>query len=166
MKKELENIIKETYNNYLNEEYSNGIWYHGSNVKIKNFTQTEPVNRRGNVEGFYFTNNIDNARSYGDEITYVKLNVNNPFILGKSNVNDEMIKQYAIELHKEDPHLPIDGDWIMDKCEYFKDKKRMPYTGLDGYAQQTVFRTGGYDSFLDGHEIAVFDKKNINVLDM
>ncbi len=51
---------------YLNEqvENSDNTWYHGGQTKIKNFIKTQPINRRGNTEGFYFTKNIDYARSH------------------------------------------------------------------------------------------------------
>jgi hypothetical protein len=151
--------------NDLNEQQMfDNIWYHGGKVKINSFLKMPPINRRGNVEGFYFTKFLDVAKGHGDEITNVKLKIKNPFILGKSNVSKSMINTYAIELHKENDHLPLDGSWIKEKCQYFVDKKYMPYTGLDGFAQQLIYKSGGFDSVLDGHEICVFNNDDIIIL--
>jgi hypothetical protein len=162
---ELRKFIKTTIREYLNEQVENSdTWYHGGQTKIKNFIKTPPINRHGNTEGFYFTKSVDYAKSHGNEITVVNLKVKNPFIIGKTNVSENMINAYAIELHKENDHLPLDGSWIKEKCQYFQDKKYMPYTGLDGLAQQKVYMTGGFDSVIDGHEICVFDANDIIVL--
>jgi hypothetical protein len=164
---ELRKFIATTIREYLNEqqEESNNIWYHGGQIKIKNFIKTSPINRRGNTEGFYFTKNIDYAKAHGNEITTVTLKVKNPFIIGKTNVSENMIHTYAIELHKENSHLSLDGSWIKEKCQYFQDKKYMPYTGLDGLAQQEIYKSGNFDSVVDGHEICVFDSNDIVILD-
>jgi hypothetical protein len=167
----LRNFIKKTTRKYLNEQDvlmlidRDDIWYHGGDSKITTFLKMPPINRRGNTEGFYFTKNIDYARNHGNEITKVKLKIKKPFILGKTNVSKDMINTYAIELHKENDHLPLEGSWIKEKCQYFQDKKYMPYTGLDGLAQQEVYKSGGFDSVIDGHEICVFDSNNIIILD-
>ena len=158
----LRKFIANTLREYLNESYDD-IWYHGSEKKIERFVKMSPINRRGNTEGFYFTRNIDYAKSYGDEITVVKLKINNPFVIGESNVSKNMIRTYAIELHKENDHLPLEGSWIKEKCEYFKDKKYMPYTGLNGLSQQIIYKSGGFDSVIDGDEICVFDSNDIIV---
>ena len=162
----LKKIAEDILGGYLNEtkQVSDGIWYHGGQTKIKNFIKTQPINRRGNTEGFYFTKNIDYARSHGNEITVVNLKVKNSFIIGKTNVSENMIHTYAIELHKENDHLPLEGSWIKGKCEYFKDKKYMPYTGLNGLSQQIIYKSGGFDSVIDGHEICVFDSNDIIVV--
>lgn len=150
----------------MNQQVENygDTWYHGGQTKIKTFTKTPPINRSGNTEGFYFTKNINYARNHGNEITVVNLKVKNSFTIGKTNVSENMIHTYAIELHKEDDHLPLEGSWIKEKCKSFKDKKYMPYTGLSGLSQQLVYKSGGFDSVIDGHEICVFDSNNITVL--
>lgn len=161
----LREFIFTTMRKYLNEQFDhNTLYYHGSHSKIEKFQKMPPINLRGNVDGFYFTNNLNVAKAYGKEVTSVKLKVKNPFINGKSEVSEEMINQYKKELHNENPYLPLDGDWIESKCQYFKNYKQMSYTGLDGYAQQVIFKVGGYDSFIDGHEIAVFNSDDIIIL--
>jgi hypothetical protein len=159
-------IIKNVITEYIVENYniSGLLWYHGGQEKITKFKNIPPINRRGNTTGFYFTSNKEIASGYGDIITTVKLLSQNPFILGKTNVSDKMLELYRKELNKEDPHLPIDGDWITTKSDYFKEKKQMPYTGLDGDAQQRIYKAGGFDSVIDGHEICVFDNDDIVVV--
>lgn len=154
----LKSISEETNN------VSNKIWYHGTNSKFNKFIEMPPNNRVGNVSGFYFTDNFNIAKTYGTEVLSVKLNVVNPFILGKSIVTSKMIEQYNIELHNENPQLPLNGDWIVNKSNYFANKRTMPYTGLNGDSQQKIFRTGGYDSVIDGHEICVFDVNDIQII--
>lgn len=161
----LRKFIKESLFQYLKEqELFNNIWYHGGEKKITKFASTPSVNRRGNVEGFYFTSNIDIAKNYGDEITSVKLKVKKPFFLGKTDVSETMVKTYAQKLREDNDHLPIDSPWIKDKCQNFKERSYMPYTGLDGLSQQIVFKSGGFDCVVDGHEICVFDNDDIIIL--
>lgn len=156
--------IEITIREFLNENYSNDVWYHGGESKISKFKKTPPVNRNGNVEGYYFTKFLEVAMRYGEEITKVKLKIKKPFILSKSLVTDNMIEVYRNVLHDENPDLPKYGDWIEGKCQYFKNNSIMPYTGLNGYLQQKVFKAGLFDSVIDGHEIAVFNSEDIIVL--
>ena len=166
LKDTIKSLKMESKSTYLNEEIgvNSNLWYHGGDSEISKFETVPPINRRGNVDGFYFTHFLDNAKNYGDLITVVKLKVNKPFILGKTVVSDEMVTAYEAELHNENKHLPIGGDWIKTKSEYFKEKSQMPYTGMSGDAQQRVYKVGGFDSVIDGHEIAVFDSNNIIIL--
>jgi tRNA nucleotidyltransferase/poly(A) polymerase len=170
---ELGNLLKNTetqnflntLNEYLDRDSTNNSrWFHGGNEKITNFKPHKPINRNGNVEGFYFTTYINVAKGHGKEITEVKLNISNPFILGVSYVNQKMIDTYKRLLHQENQHLPINGDWIVSKANQFKDKSQMPYTGMDSKLQQMVYIDGGYDSVIDGHEIAIFSNKNITIV--
>jgi hypothetical protein len=169
MSKDIREMIDrvKNVNNTINEQQGgmDNIWYHGGKTKITDFIKMPPINRRGNTEGFYFAKNINYARNHGSEITVVNLKVKNSFIIGKTDVSEDMINTYAIELHKENDHLPLDGGWIKDKCEYFRDKKYMPFTGLDGLAQQRVYQSGNFDSVIDGHEICVFDSNDIIIID-
>jgi hypothetical protein len=157
--------LKTTIKDFLSESEHNDLWYHGGNSHIESFELKPTINRRGNVEGFYFTKLLDKAKSYGDIITIAKLNIKNPYILGKDKPSYEMIEEYKKELHKEDPHLPIDGNWILDKAWDFMDKGIMLFTGMSGKAQQNVYKAGGFDSVLDGNEIAVFNPSDIVIYD-
>ena len=139
--------------------------YHGGDVKITDFNDSVPAkNRRGNVAGHYFHPDEQHALSYGKEITKAKVNLKNPFTLGKSEVNQAMLDAYRDELAKENDHLPKDGDWISGKVNDFKREKNMPYTGMSGEAQQRVFKAGGYDGVKDGADIVAFDKSQIQVV--
>lgn len=158
--------IKEIVLEYLMEQYNtqNDLYYHGSKSHIYNFTKSDPINRIGNVEGFYFTKNINIAKTYGDKITVVKLKILKPFILGKTPVSDKMISIFSNELYTQNPQIELDSDWVNDKSQYFKEKKRIPFTNMDGNSQQKIFKSEGYDSVIDGHEICVFDSYNIVVM--
>lgn len=158
---ELKYLVREI----IREEISDiKLWYHGGDDKIDKFENKPPKNRRDNVSGFYFTKYKEKAKSFGKEVTTVELKIKKPFILGKSLVTDKMIEIYRKELHKENDYLDMYGSWIQEKCNYFKDKSQMSYTGLNGDAQQKVFKSGEYDSVIDGDEICVFNSDDIIIL--
>jgi hypothetical protein len=94
---------------YIRED-NNLILYHGSNNKFEKFNKKFLGSSMGkapsNMRGFYFTNNIKLAKSFGKYIYKVKVKINNPYIFnanGKgysqlkhtiNNIVDEIDNQY------------------------------------------------------------------------
>jgi len=141
------------------------IYYHGGDSEITKFSyDVEKKNRIGNVAAFYFTDIKHVALGYGKVLTQVKLDIKNTFIFGVTEPNIEMARQYKKELISENPHIDKYSEWFDDKVQKMFQYKKLPYTGMDGMAEQRVYKAGGFDSVKDGHEIAVFDSDNIKII--
>jgi hypothetical protein len=141
------------------------VYYHGGDSEITNFSyDVEKKNRTNNVAGFYFTDRKDKALAHGNVLTQANLNIKNPFILGVSEPNIEMAMQFKKELVLDNPHIDKYDDWFDEKIQSMFQYGRLPFTGMDGMAEQRVYKAGGFDSVKDGDEIAVFDSKNINII--
>lgn len=141
------------------------VYYHGGDSEITNFSyDVEKKNRIGNVAGFYFTDIKHVALGYGKVLTQVKLNIKKTFIFGVTEPTIEMAMQFRKELISENPHIDKYSEWFDDKVQKMFQYKKLPYTDMDGMAEQRVYKAGGFDSIKDGHEIAVFDAKNINII--
>ena len=104
---ELRKFIATTIKEYLNENYSNDIWYHGSNNKFNMF---DLVNNKTYMEidlpVWFFTKDLDYAKTYGKYIYKVKLNIHNttsrPFSMetiydmeGSNKKIAEIVKKYS-----------------------------------------------------------------------
>lgn len=74
------------------------IVYHGSNNKFETFNDKHKGSRMGNspsnMGGFFFTDNIEVAKSFGKYVYTVKLILNNPLII------DAKKKDYSKFKHK------------------------------------------------------------------
>jgi hypothetical protein len=141
------------------------IYYHGGDSEITKFSyDVEKKNRIGNVAGFYFTDIKHVALGYGKVLTQVKLHIKKPFIFGVTEPNIEMAMQFRKELISENPHIDKYSEWFDDKVQKMFQYKKLPYTDMNGMAEQRVYKAGGFDSIKDGHEIAVFDSNNIEII--
>jgi len=141
------------------------IYYHGGDSEITKFSyDVEKKNRIGNVAGFYFTDIKHVALGYGKVLTQVKLHIKKPFIFGVTEPNIEMGMQFRKELISENPHIDKYSEWFDDKVQKMFQYKKLPYTDMNGMAEQRVYKAGGFDSIKDGHEIAVFDSNNIEII--
>jgi len=166
----LKNInIEIISSNIVNENKMIGgednIYYHGGDSEITKFSyDVEKKNRIGNVAGFYFTDIKHVALGYGKVLTQVKLHIKKPFIFGDTEPTIEMGIQYKKELISENPHIDKYSEWFDDKVQKMFQYKKLPYTDMNGMAEQRVYKAGGFDSIKDGHEIAVFDSNNIEII--
>ena len=141
------------------------VYYHGGDSEITKFSyDVEKKNRIGNVAGFYFTDIKHVALGYGKVLTQVKLNIKKTFIFGVTEPTIEMAMQFKKELISENPHIDKYSEWFDDKVQKMFQYKKLPYTDMNGMAEQRVYKAGGFDSIKDGHEIAVFDAKNIEII--
>jgi len=152
-------------NKLTHEDITNKIYYHGGDSEITKFSyDVEKKNIIGNVSGFYFTDIKHVALGYGKVLTKVKLKVKNTFIFGITEPNTNMAVQYRKELINENPHIDKYNDWFDDKVQKLFQYKKLPFTGMDGMAEQRVYKAGGFDSVKDGHELCVFDSDNIEII--
>jgi len=76
--------------------------HHGTESKFDNFS-VKKIGSRKNIEtkqyGFFFSDNIETARSYGKEVKEVFLDIKNPKIIdAKGNTYDEMISVIKEEI--------------------------------------------------------------------
>lgn len=141
------------------------IYYHGGDLEITEFNyNVDKKNRTNNVAGFYFTDRKEKAQSYGVKLTQVYLKTKNPFILGVSKFDVRMGMQFKKELIIENPHMDKYDDWFDEKVQSIFQYNRLPFTGMDGMAEQRVYQAGGFDSIKDGDEIAVFNSKDIKII--
>jgi 8-oxo-dGTP pyrophosphatase MutT (NUDIX family) len=159
----MNNIPDEFVNESTLDYFNNKIYYHGGDSIINKFTKTKPKNRISNIEGFYFTDNINIAKKYGPEVTSVYLNIKNPFYINKTEPNTELIKTYKTILELENPN--VDNEWINNKVDFLIKNKIIYPTGMSGENLKKCFISGGYDSVIDGYEVCVFNENDIVYID-
>jgi len=150
------------------------VYYHGTPAGFEGniFKSAEAKNRRGNVAGYYFTPEAEEASWYsgdreggyaeGAQILPVYLAIKDPFIPGKSFISEEMKKAYREELEKSNPWIS-DNRWFDGKIADLVERRRISSDALnaDGDAYQRVIKAGGYDGFQDGRHLVAFEPTQI-----
>ena len=150
------------------------VYYHGTPAGFEGniFKSNEAKNRRGNVAGYYFTPESEEASWYsgdreggyaeGAQVLPVYLAIKDPFIPGKSFISDAMKKAYREELEKANPWIN-DARWFDGKIADMVERRRISPDALnaDGDAYQRVIKAGGYDGFQDGRHLVAFDPNQI-----
>ena len=138
------------------------VYYHGSDT-LKDPTSydfSKPnANRGTNVAGMYLTPREYEAASFGKHVHRFTINVSKPFLNRKSSIDAAMQREFVKVLLKETHYKQ---DWILEHLlPEFIETSRLP--DISGLGKQQIILAGGYDSFLDGGHIAVFNpKKDVN----
>ena len=128
--------------------------FHGSPDKnIKEFKLGKKAkNRTGNPAGIYSAANIDEARSYGDNVYRLGVEKGKVFDLQSKNRHKYPITKSMVDKYKE--VLPRNGytlDWANKSgiiSDFKKTGKMKPISSED---KRAVFLAGGYDTLLDSH---------------
>lgn len=156
----LREYIKKKLFEYFFEDMGN-LYYHGSNYKFEKFELTNnKTYKEFDIPSWFFTKDIEYAKSYGNFLYTVKLNLKNIF----DTSNPEHYKLFIKQL-REFGNKKKDIEKILD--EQF-------YDGIPYWTCEDAFYTAksnGFDSILIQEEldrevlsIAVFDSDNIDVL--
>ena len=152
--------------------------YHGSRkFKGNKFRpDVKRVNRAGNVAGYYFAPDPDQASGYaknrakdrydeGAQVLPAFLSIENPYIAGESRVTPAMIRQYKKELVALNQHMSDENveEWSETKLPRFTDGRLPDSNALngDGDAMQRILKAGGYDGFKDGPHWVAFEPTQI-----
>ena len=149
--------IKENFFN------SNEIYYHGSNNKFNEFELfNNKAYKEFDIPVWYFTKDLDYAKTYGKYIYEVKLKINKTF-------NTLISEHYDLFLNylKQENVSDSEIDSIFDE-QFYKD---LPYwTCEDAYycAKYNKFDSILIQEELDSevHSIGVFDKENIEIVNV
>jgi hypothetical protein len=150
------NIINEEIYNAKNE-----IYYHGSNNKFDEFgLNNNKAHREFDIPVWYFTKDLNYAKTYGKYIYSAKLNIRNTFNTEIDNHYDLFI-EYLKEERKSDDEI----EEILDVDFY----KGLPYwTCQDAYYAAI---SNGFDSILiqevlEGEilSIGVFNLNDIQII--
>jgi len=152
--------------------------YHGS----RNFEgdQFKPdvtrINRAGNVAGYYFTPDPEEASKYsktratdtyeeGAQVVPVYLSIKNPYEIKKSRVTPDMVNQYRKELIDLNQHMSDEkvAAWAETKIKFLTEQGFPSSNALnsDGDAIQRILKAGGYDGFKDGGHWVAFEPSQI-----
>jgi len=140
--------------------------YHGTNQDIDSFNETvESKNNRGNIKGFFFSTSKSMADGYGPNIVSAYLKMEKPFVVGKTDIPQEMLDEYRVQLIKTNRQLDAqsDANWFDRKVADLRSNKKVSGTALNGNgsAHQATVKAGGFDGIIDGHEHAVFTPTQI-----
>ena len=152
--------------------------YHGSRkFKGNKFKpDVKRVNRAGNVAGYYFAPDPDEASGYaknratgeyeeGAQVLPAFLSIENPYIAGESRVTPAMIRQYKKELVALNQHMSDEKveEWSETKLPRFTDGRLPDSNALngDGDAMQRILKAGGYDGFKDGSHWVAFESTQV-----
>ena len=166
-----------------NEDGTPKVMYHGTTKSFNVFEPSDKANRSLNVEGYYFTDNPDEASSYastkfdranetveknqlieGANVMPVYLSIRNPYnTKGKNYINYDMEKAYEKALTKQIKEESgfDDQSWVKSKVEELIDRGRLPFTAMDPKVEQEVIKAGGYDGMRDGPHWVAFDPEQI-----
>ena len=155
----------------FNRDGSPMVVYHGTpKFEGGEFKPTKSINRDGNVAGYYFSPDLDDANhyAYGDEgaqILPVYLSIKNPYVIGQSKVTPEMREQYFKEMKEYNAWMSDEkfNGWVGSKLEYL-DRTGIPYEdaiGGSGEAFQRIIKAGGYDGYKDGRHWVAFEPTQI-----
>jgi hypothetical protein len=134
--------------------------YHGTpSFEGYVFKPFENKNRRGNIDGYYFTTNFDDANEYagldeGAEVIPTFLSIKNPYVPGKSKVTKAMRDQYFKEMVEANDHMSDERarEYAQSKM-YYLTERGLPLAnaiGSSGAAFQRIIKAGGYDGYQDG----------------
>ena len=153
------------------------IVYHGTkNFKGNAFkSDVKRANRAGNVEGYYFSPDPDEASGYaknrdtdkyeeGAQVLPVYLSIQKPYIPRKSYVSEAMKKQYLKEMIDANSQLGARAEkWAETKLYHLTEYGLPSANSLngDGAAAKRILQAGGYDGFLDGIHWVAFDPTQI-----
>ena len=140
--------------------------YHGTSNEFDSFDiESKPINRAGNVEGFYFTPLDYEAADYGPRIVSAYLSISRPYESGELEVTPELEAAYRSELEKNNRHLdPVkDANWFDRKVAELRRERRLSNNALNGNGRaiRTVLQAGGYDGARDGRHWVAFDPSQI-----
>ena len=145
-----------TFEKYISEKIKNlDIWYHGSNNKFDIFDLVDnKTYKEINLPVWFFTKDLNYAKTYGKFIYEVKLDTSN-----KEHFN------LFIDYLKQDGKSDDEIDTILDE-QFFKE---LPYWTCDDSYYCAI--SNGFDSILiaeklenDVESIGVFNKDNIKIV--
>jgi hypothetical protein len=135
------------------------IVYHGSDKEFTTFDlNAEKKNRTSNPRGIYTTPNKTEAKTYGKNVIGLYAKSENPYVEGKSAINDKMAAKYAQVLKDNYPNYG--DDWV-DNVIVPEFKKSGKFKDIDGGLKTDVMEAGGYDSYKDGEHIVLFNPNQI-----
>lgn len=145
----------------LFENYSDDVWYHGSNNQFGVFDLTgNKTYREIDLPVWFFTKDLDYARTYGKYVYTVKLDIHNTFDTSNKDHFDLFI-HYLQEEGKSKSEI----DEILDEQFY----KGLPYWTCEDAYYCAV--SNGFDSILIAEElereiesIGVFNRNSITIL--
>jgi hypothetical protein len=134
--------------------------YHGTpSFEGYAFKPFESINRRGNIDGYYFTTDSNDASEYagldeGAEVIPAYLSIQNPYIPEKSPVTKAMRDQYFKEMVEANDDMSDERarDYAQSKM-YYLTERGLPLSnaiGSNGAAFQRIIKAGGYDGYQDG----------------
>ena len=134
--------------------------YHGTpSFEGYVFKPFENKNRRGNIDGYYFTTDSDDANEYagldeGAEVIPAYLSIQNPYIPEKSPVTKAMRDQYFKEMIEANNDMSDERarEYAQSKM-YYLTERGLPLSnaiGSNGAAFQRIIKAGGYDGYQDG----------------
>lgn len=143
-------------------------YYHGTDSTFNKFdVNATRVNRGSNITGVYFTPRIGEAKTFGNRIIEVRLNVRNPFYNGKRNTFTPMMIEVAKKQIKKYSRHP--QDWVDNVIvpDLVSDGNFRQLRDLNGDAKREILLSGGYDSYIDGDHVVVLtpSDSNIRVID-
>lgn len=145
----------------LYESFSNDIWYHGSNNKFEEFDLVDnKTYQEIDLPVWFFTRDLNYAKSYGRHIYRVKLDIHNTF--------DTSLKEHFeifMEYLKGENKTPSEIEEVLDEQFY----QNLPYwTCHDAYYCAVA---NGFDSILiaeelegDVQSVGVFNKDLIAII--
>ncbi len=142
--KDWRKFIATTIREYLNENYSNDIWYHGSDYKFTSFGDFK--SKGPSALGIFLTDDRGLAELFGENVYKVSFNISNTYKI-TMDVWDKIRENHA-------------KDTI-----YFENmRKNLIEKGFDSILiKSRSWKSSSDIEFKDGNIIVIFDKSKIKI---
>jgi len=160
MKNLIRKILKEEIEN---KKY---IVYHSSNQTFTKFNSNKITNIKGDLygKGFYFTDNIEYSKKFGNILYKCEIVLKNPLDLTKQKGKEQLMFLKNTITHFENN----DEEYILGSINdgsvttaFRKLRKYIPFTTLSKYYDGVI----GYGEE-GGKEYVVYDENNINIVEI
>lgn len=152
----------------LNESsnVNTGQWYHVSLNKFGKFDlDAARANRGTNYSGVYMARSIEEIENYVSKPGYLytlSVNVSKQWQEGESPISDKMVQTYRELLLK---HTNYRERWLDSAIiPSFKERKR--FEDIEGWIKTQTVVSGGYDHWIDGRDLVVFNPSLITIHDV
>jgi hypothetical protein len=164
----LDKIINSTISEYLYENKEQDVKYivfHSSNKKFNEFDSSKITNLGGSLygEGFYFTDNINYSKKFGNYTYKCEITLNNPLILTNKQTKEQLINLLInINLLKNDFNTIlelINSGAYTTAFRYIRkhisfNELKQKHDAVIGYAEN------------GGKEYVVYNPENIRIIEM
>ena len=155
-------LVNKTYkSSKINESVENNIWYHSSDNLFDNFSlSNNKLYKEIDLPVWFFTKDLNYAKTYGKYLYKVQLNVNNTLDFSKKGIYEDFIKYLETEGLNAEEIESIEEEQFYDRIPYWTCENAFYYAIEKGY--DSIFIEEELENSVIS--IGVFDLENIKII--